>query len=145
MSAEPSSEGRNLTKKAKKMLKHETLIESAYSALSEHLQTLTSVSGLEASRSPYSKSHSKRLRRKAKEQIGGGLSDIQAAITEMEDDGPKLVQESIREAAEAEARGSKAPANEPRVKSNPGLIGEGKGARLNKTQRKKALYVVILS
>lgn len=106
---------------------------------------LINLSGLEASRSPYSKSHSRRLRRKAKEQIGGGLSDIQAAIADVEDDAPELIQTSIREAAEAEARGPKAPTNEPRVKFNPGLIGEGKGAPLSKAQRKKALCVFISS
>lgn len=100
---------------------------------------------MEASRSPYSKSHARRLKRKAKEQVGGGLSDIQAAITAVEEDAPKLIQASIREAAEAEAEGPKGTVNEPRVKSNPGLIGQGRGAPLTKAQRKKALCVSIFS
>lgn len=100
---------------------------------------LSRLSGLEASRSPYSKSHARRLKRKTKEQVGGGLSDIQAAIAAVEEDAPQLVQASIREAAEAETQGPKATGNEPRVKPNPGLIGEGKGAPLTKSQRKKAL------
>jgi ribosome biogenesis protein SLX9 len=36
--------------------------------------------GLEASRAPYSKSHARRLKRKEKEQLAGGLGILQAAL-----------------------------------------------------------------
>jgi len=121
MSSESSDQTRNvMSKKAKQTLKHDLFLER-----------------LESARSPYSKSHARRLKRKAKEQIGGGMNDIKAAITEMEDDpAPEPAQESMQKSA-----GVQSSANEPRIKSTPGRIGEGQKNPLTKAQRKKVLQL----
>lgn len=91
---------------------------------------------VEASRLPYSKSHAKRLKRKAKEELSGGaLSDIKTAITAMEADEETLAGKTLAES-------SKDDYPKPPAKTqNPGLIGEGKGAPLSQAKRKNALYV----
>lgn len=94
--------------------------------------------GLEQSRSPYSKSHERRLKRKAREQVAGGMSDIQAAISAVEDAIPVAVQNSVAADPDAGAGGPDAP-QPKRVKPKPGQIGEGKGVPLTKNQRKRAL------
>ncbi|KAI9058860.1 hypothetical protein FKP32DRAFT_1231534 [Trametes sanguinea] len=107
-----------MKKKEKLALKHELFLKR-----------------LEESRSPYSKSHERRLKRKAKEQVAGGLGDIKAAISALEEDIPVAVQNSVAAATEADASKPAKP------KPKPGQIGEGKGAPLNKNQRKKALQL----
>lgn len=80
--------------------------------------------------SPYSKSHNRRLRKKAKEQIGGGLNDIQAAITE------------LAEGAEATLTAPDATitsAAKTKLNAKSGKIGEGKGSSLTAIRRKRAL------
>ncbi|KAJ8453850.1 hypothetical protein ONZ51_g13368 [Trametes cubensis] len=67
-----------LKKKEKQALKHELFLKR-----------------LEQSRSPYSKSHERRLKRKAKEQVAGGMGDIKAAISAVEEDIPVAVKNSI--------------------------------------------------
>ena len=90
---------------------------------------------VEASRLPYSKSHAKRLKRKAKEELAGGLSDIRSAIAAVESNEEAL-------AGKALAETSKNDTSKPPAKTrNVGLIGEGKGAPLSQTKRKNALYV----
>ncbi|KAL7285158.1 hypothetical protein ACG7TL_000250 [Trametes sanguinea] len=110
-----------MKKKEKLALKHELFLKR-----------------LEESRSPYSKSHERRLKRKAKEQVAGGLGDIKAAISALEEDIPVAVQNSVTDATETDRADASKPA---KPKPKPGQIGEGKGAPLNKNQRKKALYV----
>ncbi|GJE85765.1 ribosome biogenesis protein SLX9-domain-containing protein [Phanerochaete sordida] len=96
------------SKREKQLLKHEKFLQR-----------------LEASRSPYSKSHERRLKRKAKEQVASGLDEIKAAISAVE------VAEGLAPAEDGEA---------PRKpKLAPGQIGEGKHTTLSKAQRKKAL------
>ena len=96
-----------------------------------------SYTGLESSRAPYSKSHTRREKRKAKEQIAGGLSDMQAAISALEDnDNPMSVEKSL-EVADGQNKKTTA-------KPKPGQIGEGKAAPLNKGQRKRALCVSVV-
>jgi ribosome biogenesis protein SLX9 len=149
MSSESSSQAHNtITKKAKQIVKHQLLLQSKYETGYRHFHLIFSniQTGLEASRSPYSKSHARRLKRKAKEQIGGGFSDVKAAIAEVEGDASvEPVQQSIRESSKVGAGRVSSSTNEPRVKSNPGQIGEGKGAPLTKEQRKKALCVPFVS
>lgn len=92
---------------------------------------------VEASRLPYSKSHARRLKRKAKEELAGGnLSDIQSAIDAVESNGTVL-------AARTLANPSKDvdPSKLPAKVQNSGLIGEGKGVPLSQTKRKNALCV----
>ncbi|KAG6911878.1 hypothetical protein DXG01_000125 [Tephrocybe rancida] len=87
---------------------------------------------LETSSSPYSKSHARRLKRKAKEQIANGLGDMQSAIEALDQDIPTLVEQSRMSAEEV-------PQRKQHLK--PGMVGEGKKAPLSKSQRKRALYV----
>ncbi|KAF8640597.1 hypothetical protein AX17_000259 [Amanita inopinata Kibby_2008] len=85
----------------------------------------------------YSKSHTRRLKRKAKEQIAGGLSDIHAAIAELEESTTKSdVARSVHEQDDPAALMPK-----HKVAPKPGRIGEGKGVPLTSTQRKRALQL----
>ena len=118
------------------MLKHTRLLESG-SVSSTWLRLHSNLSQeVEASRQPYSKSHAKRLKRKAKEELAGGaLSDIQSAIAAVESDEKTIGGNTLVEPPKNNP--SKPPAKTP----NTGLIGDGKGTPLSQTQRKKALYV----
>ncbi|KAI0814856.1 ribosome biogenesis protein SLX9-domain-containing protein [Irpex lacteus] len=104
-----------MKKKEKQAVKHELFLQR-----------------LEQSRSPYSKSHERRLKRKAREQVAGGLKDITAALAELETDIPVAIQQTISadDATEDTSR-------KPTAASS--LIGEGKRTPLSKAQRKKAL------
>ena len=97
--------------------------------------------GLEESRSPYSKSHERRLKRKAREQLVGGLKGIREALAAVEDDMPVAVQASVADVELASAEEAVDPPRPKKVKPKPGQIGEGKGVPLSKNQRKRALYV----
>jgi len=116
------------------MLKHAKLLESMFRKFVSPRVYLNYPLEVEASRLPYSKSHARRLKRKAKEELAGGtLSDIQSAITAMESDG-KTSGEELPEPSKNE------PSKPTAKKPNPGLIGEGKGTPLSQNQRKNALY-----
>ncbi|KAH9847388.1 ribosome biogenesis protein SLX9-domain-containing protein [Lenzites betulinus] len=112
-----------MKKKEKQALKHELFIKR-----------------LEQSRSPYSKSHERRVKRKAKEQVAGGMGDMTAAIFAVEDAIPVAVQNTIAAGAE-EPDATEEPQAQARAKPKPGQIGEGKGVPLSKNQRKRALQV----
>ncbi|RDB28908.1 hypothetical protein Hypma_015413 [Hypsizygus marmoreus] len=90
---------------------------------------------LETTDSPYSKSHARRVKRKAKEQIASGLGDMQLAIAALDDDMPPAVQDSVHS--------TEGNDTESQIKSQtkPGMIGEGKKATLSKSQRKRALQL----
>lgn len=107
-----------MKKKEKQALKHELFLKR-----------------LESSRSPYSKSHERRLKRKAKEQVAGGMSDMEAAISAVDDGIPSAVLQSTHQDL------SDVVEEGPRVQAKAGKIGEGKGAPLSKSQRKRALRV----
>ncbi|KAH9922990.1 ribosome biogenesis protein SLX9-domain-containing protein [Amylocystis lapponica] len=109
-----------LKKKEKQALKHELFLKR-----------------LESSRSPYSKSHERRLKRKAKEQVAGGMGDVKAALSALEDDIPQAVLDSTHEDVTGDVVSEERPKVKPRPK--PGKIGEGKGAPLSKAQRKRML------
>jgi ribosome biogenesis protein SLX9 len=88
---------------------------------------------------PYSKSHARRLKRKAKEELaGGGLSDIQSAIAAMESNLQASAEETFAEPSKND------PSKPPAKSRNTGLIGEGKGVPLSQTKRKNALYAPCL-
>ncbi|EIM83429.1 uncharacterized protein STEHIDRAFT_63376, partial [Stereum hirsutum FP-91666 SS1] len=106
-----------LKKKDKQMMKHELFLQR-----------------LDASRAPYSKSHARRIKRKEKEEIAGGLGAIKAALSSME--GVDVPLHSA--AAPSGNQGSSAKASAI-AQRRPGQIGEGKGAPLTKAQRKQAL------
>jgi hypothetical protein len=118
-SQDPQDTAPVLKKKEKQQLKREALLER-----------------LESSHSPYSKSHTRRLKRKAKEQLAGGdLDAIQMALAAVDDDAeaPELLppDDSMTEDAQQP--------KQKKQKPKPGQIGEGKSAPLSKAQRKRAL------
>lgn len=78
------------------------------------------------------------MKRKAKEQIAGGLSDIQAAIEDLDEGIPDSVRQTI--GPTAETADADVPKPKSSVKSNK--IGEGKGVTLSNAQRKRALWVL---
>jgi len=118
------------------MLKHARLLESRSASQGSLFLNLNFSQEVEASRQPYSKSHARRLKRKAKEELAGGaLSDIQLAIATMESDEKALAGNTLVEPAKND------PSKPPVKTQNTGLIGEGKGAPLSQTKRKNALCV----
>ncbi|KAJ6610109.1 ribosome biogenesis protein SLX9-domain-containing protein, partial [Mycena sp. CBHHK59/15] len=87
---------------------------------------------LESNHSPYSKSHARRQKRKAKEQIAGGLDDIQAALAAVEgEQDVDLHQDSAADELDIPEHESQPK----KAKPKPGQIGEGKGVPLSKAQR----------
>lgn len=124
-------------KKEKRALKHAKLLESRSKSTESPWANLNCPLEVESSRLPYSKSHARRLRRKAREELAGGtLSDIQSAIAAVESDEKALDEEILAESREID------PQKPAAKKANTGLIGEGKGAPLSQTQRKNALYIL---
>ncbi|KAG8728880.1 hypothetical protein FRC12_021428, partial [Ceratobasidium sp. 428] len=106
--AKPDVPAPTQTKKEKKQVKHELF-----------LQRLT------ASTSPYSKSHNRRLKRKAKSELSTDLASVEKVLR-------KLAPE-ISTAASVQHE----PTTQP---TKPvGLMGEGKGVTLSKKQRQRAL------
>ncbi|KAJ3909737.1 ribosome biogenesis protein SLX9-domain-containing protein, partial [Lentinula edodes] len=91
---------------------------------------------LELTQSPYSKSHQRRIKKKAKEQIGYGLEEIRTALESVDD---SRALSTIAQDASATAGKTDKSQMKSKVKSNQ--IGEGKGATLSNTQRKNALFV----
>ncbi|KAK7058865.1 hypothetical protein VNI00_001489 [Paramarasmius palmivorus] len=110
--AQPANSSGNLKKVGKQQLKREALL-----------------SRLELTQSPYSKSHQRRMKRKAREQIANGLNEMQDAIASLEDteESPK---EEVKDNPEKVT-------SKPKTKS--GQIGEGKGVTLSTQQRKRIL------
>ncbi|KAJ7038077.1 ribosome biogenesis protein SLX9-domain-containing protein [Mycena alexandri] len=117
MDAEPQTV--TLKKKEKQMMKREALLQR-----------------LESTHSPYSKSHARRQKRKAKEQLGSGLDDIQLALAEVDDDAADEPAESA-----AMVAGDEAEPKQKKTKPKPGQIGEGRAAPLSKAQRQRALQM----
>ena len=133
-STEPGSKPA-ISKKEKSMFKHARLLESRSTLPKSWWMNLNHPPEVEASRQPYSKSHARRLKRKAKEELAGGaLSDIQLAIAAVESNEKILDEGGFAEPAKTE------PSKPPAKKSNTGLIGEGKATPLSQNQRKNALY-----
>jgi len=108
-------EPRNAMKKKEKLqLKREVFIEK-----------------LQSSQASLSKNQKRRLRRKQKEQIGGSLDSIQAAISAL--DGDDVASGDAEQAVK-----------HPKVIPKLGQIGEGKGLPLKQNQRKRALEMARL-
>jgi ribosome biogenesis protein SLX9 len=93
--------------------------------------------GLEASQSPYSKSHHRRLRRKQKNELGSGLADVATALSAVEDQVPEAVKNAVTHEQDAvDVEDVSIPRRRPVPR---GQIGEGKGTTLTQAQRKRAL------
>lgn len=98
----------------------------------------------DSSSHPYSKSHARRMKRKEREQVAGGLSDIKDAIGDLlGDEAPsETIAESNKKAAkrkqtEMDVEGDEEPKKTKTVQA--GVIGQGKSTTLTKAQRKRAL------
>jgi len=111
-------------------MKHEALLESEhlFRTHPESVTTLNDLAGLGAGSTPYSKSHAKRVKRKAKEELTADLAAVGEAIAAVD------AQDS---SSHAQQRSDKDPAQ--KLKPRPGQIGEGKGGSLTKNQRKRTL------
>ncbi|KAJ3800498.1 ribosome biogenesis protein SLX9-domain-containing protein [Lentinula aff. detonsa] len=125
-SAEPAQESvTSLKKKDRQQQKREAFLQK-----------------LELTQSPYSRSHQRRLNRKAREQIGQGLDEIRDVLQSV-DDG-KAQTTIAQDAAKADKLQMKVDGDEDtlrqsKVKSSQ--IGEGKASTLSDYQRKKALKI----
>ncbi|KAG7450398.1 uncharacterized protein BT62DRAFT_1072481 [Guyanagaster necrorhizus] len=102
-----------LKKKDKQHSKHETFMQR-----------------LELYHQPYSKSHTRRLKRKAKERIANGMADIQDAL-------PSLDEEQVDETSNNPAKSK--DDQRPQEKTRGGKIGKGKSSTYTNAQRKRAL------
>lgn len=138
------------------------------------------VTGLEASRAPYSKSHARRLKRREKEQLtAGGLGSLKAALPSIAPTttttrttaatiiGDRSAGEQLDAAATTTAaaidasvkptidmdklKSKQQPTTDqldvplPPPTTRPGQIGEGHGAPLVVSQRRRALYGLIIA
>lgn len=112
----------HLKKKEKQQLKHQAFID--------RLSTSPAT--------PYSKSHNRRLKRKARDQLGPKLDDLNAALDAMSADGDEEHKSDIPGITVARSR-------KPIKPSKAGMIGEGKGATLTKSERKAVLLVLPVS
>ncbi|KIM85344.1 hypothetical protein PILCRDRAFT_358167 [Piloderma croceum F 1598] len=113
-SLEKADEPRNAVKKKEKLqLKREAFIDK-----------------LRSFRSSSSKNQKRRLKKKQKEQVGGGLDAIQAAISALDGERIDNIEQTEQIVDES---------THLRIKSKPGQIGEGKGLPLKQNQRKRAL------
>jgi len=121
-------------------------ILESFAAAEEPLATLTKKEKQQAKKEAFqqrlgsslqhSKSHNRRLRRKAKEQIiGGDLNDLQSAIAALDDDHVAESHEPVD--------GNMLPPAKPNPGTRPraGKIGQGKKNPFSKSQRKHALMI----
>ncbi|KAG7099322.1 hypothetical protein E1B28_001180 [Marasmius oreades] len=86
---------------------------------------------LPLTQSPYSKSHLRRVKRKAREQLANGLSDLQTALDSLDSSEVKVP------TPPGHPKPSIQSTSEPTLKTISGQIGEGKGATLSGQQRKR--------
>lgn len=77
------------------------------------------------------------MRRKAAQQIGTGLADMQSALADLEEDVPEAVK-----LTHAEDDDPSVDETNKKPQTRRGMIGEGKGVPLSKSQRKRELWVV---
>ena len=131
------------------------------------LVVVLGITGLEASRAPYSKSHARRLKRKEKEQLTGRLGSLKAALpsiapTPTSSSAAIVDERSAEEEVDAATATTSTtvtaarsgatvkPTQQPTITAiprptRPGQIGEGNDAPLTKSQRRRALYGLIIA
>ncbi|KAI6136732.1 ribosome biogenesis protein SLX9-domain-containing protein [Pisolithus sp. B1] len=104
-----------LSKKEKQRRKHEAFIDKLASTVP-----------------PYSKTQRRRFNKKTREQVGGGMADVDLALSALQEENPSL----------EPAKGSDSVTPSSTVKQTvTGRIGKGKGVPLTKAQRKRTLQV----
>lgn len=111
---ETMSEPVVLTKKVKQKERREAFIQK-----------------LEPSTRHFSKSHERRLKRKAKEQLAGNMHDLQTALASLDHEGAPQTVEKPSPSISGEVK--------PKVSSGIGKIGKGNSSTLSKAQRKRLL------
>ena len=89
----------------------------------------------------FSKSHERRMKRKAKEQLAGNMGDLQTALASLEKD--IVPPESLDKPSPSTQIHSREV--KPKVTSRIGKIGKGSSSTLSKAQRKRLLCVLSLS
>ena len=93
--------------------------------------------GLASTATPYSKSHNRRLKKKARDQLSTNLQEVRVAIDDIEDDDEGIQGEpSLQDDAKVVDIPMK-------PKPKPGQIGPSKGSTLTVAQRKRVLYVIL--
>jgi len=113
---ETMSEPVGLTKKAKQKERREAFMQK-----------------LEPSTSHFSKSHERRLKRKAKEQLAGNMHDLQTALASLDEGAPQTVEKP------SPSISMNSGEVKPKVSSGIGKIGKGTSSTLSKAQRKRLL------
>lgn len=106
-----------LSKKEKQRRKHEAFVDKLASTLL-----------------PYSKAQRRRFNKKTCEQVGGGMADMDLALSALQEKDPSL------EAAKGLHTDSVTPSSTVK-QTTTGRIGKSKGVPLSKAQRKRALEV----
>jgi ribosome biogenesis protein SLX9 len=118
------------TKKEKKHLKHELFLQREHYPFILPFHRLSKLAprfeGLTSGTTPYSKSHNRRLKRKAKSELSTDFASVEKALLTL-----------APMASPSEPEPHDQPSSRP-VKP-AGLMGEGKGVTLSKKQRRKAL------
>lgn len=107
-----SAAERKPTKKEKRQLRHNLLTED-----------------LGSSQAPYSKSHARRMKRKARESLVADFSDIQIVLSNLDSSSSQAIEQKPNEMQP----------RDPQKDRKPGQIGEGKGRPLSNSQRQRAL------
>jgi len=99
---------------------------------------------LETAAAPYSKSHSRRLKRKSREELGTDLGDMRSVLlaTVGPESATSITTGSRGSKNEGSGAGMAVDGEKPeqiKPKIKPGQIGQGKGATLSQKERKRAL------
>lgn len=92
---------------------------------------------LVAQAQPYSKSHMKREKRKAKQQLAGGMGSVAAALVDL---APELVPEPPSDSKPGKAgESAEQKAEAKRRKEEDGKIGAGSKRTMREKQRRKQM------
>ena len=121
------------SKKAKQIEKRELFLQSMSDILFL-LISLNPPSEFSLSANQGSKSHQRRMKRKAREELTGGLSDLQSALANLEKDVQEQQEPLTTINAAEEAKPDFAA-------TKSGTIGKSGQSTLSKAQRKRALLV----
>lgn len=131
------SESVGRSKKVKQMERREAFMQSAKHTIITSSFVLTSLSllELEPSTRHFSKSHERRMKRKAQEQLAGNMDDLQTALASLDEE--IALPESIEKLSSSIPKHSEEV--KPKASSSIGKIGKGNSSTLSKAQRQRQL------
>ncbi len=93
---------------------------------------------------PYSKSHMKRLKRKARDQLAGGdLASLAAQLADGDGDGADSEDEAATSRRSKAVKTPLTPEEKAQRAADQGKIGQGTGRTLKEDQRRKQMYVLV--